>query len=88
MVRIRIRRCTWRLSLRMRSWWSCFWNTGQSACQKYRNETPLLVVRGEWSSELEGVYKFIGGLTKREFDIERIKRERLRVREILLVIKG
>ena len=49
-----------------------------------RNETPLAVVRGEWSSELEGVYKFIGGLTKREFDMERIKRERLRVREILV----
>ena len=29
-----------------------------------RNETPLAVVRGEWSSELEGVYKFIGGLNQ------------------------
>ena len=49
-----------------------------------RNETPLVVVGGEWTRELEGIYKYIGGLTKREFDLKRIKQERLRVREILV----
>ena len=45
--------------------------------------TNAPVVVGRMSSELEGVYKFIGGLTKREFDLAD-QRERLRVREILI----
>lgn len=29
------------------------------------NATPVAVVQGEWTQELEGLYKFIGRLTKR-----------------------
>ena len=46
--------------------------------------TPVAVVQGEWTQELEGLYKFIGGLTRRNFDLERIKRDRVKVREILI----
>lgn len=48
-----------------------------------RGETPLAVVSGEWNEGLKLVYKFIGGLTQREFDLERIQRDRVRVRELL-----
>ena len=48
------------------------------------NATPVAVVQGEWTQELEGLYKFIGGLTRRNFDLERIKRDRVKVREILI----
>ena len=48
-----------------------------------RGEKPVTAVEGEWSREVEGVYRYIGKETGREFDFERIKRDRVRVREIL-----
>ena len=42
-------------------------------------QKPIDYVAGEWTPELEGIYKFVDGLTNRGFDLERIKRERGKV---------
>lgn len=45
--------------------------------------TPLDIVSIPWSSELEGLYKFIAGLIKIEVDLERIKSVRPEVVRLL-----
>ena len=41
-----------------------------------RSETPLDTVRGDWSDELEGFYKLLGGMLKLELDLAEIKAAR------------
>ena len=48
-----------------------------------RSETPLDTVKGEWSDELEGVYKAIGGYLKLELDLEKIKSARPKIAALL-----
>ncbi|MBN2329926.1 MAG: ankyrin repeat domain-containing protein [Candidatus Omnitrophica bacterium] len=45
--------------------------------------TPMDVVGGEWSQELEGIYKMVAGILKMDLDLERIKKVRSSVAEIL-----
>ena len=49
-------------------------NTGQ---------TPLDSVAGEWSQELEGLYRYIAGLLQIQLDLERIKAARPKIATIL-----
>jgi hypothetical protein len=44
-----------------------------------RSETPLDTVRGDWSDELEGFYKLLGGMLKLELDLAK---SRLLVRRL------
>ncbi len=48
-----------------------------------RSETPLDTVNGEWSEELEGVYKGIGVYLKLELDLEKIKSARPKIAALL-----
>ena len=48
-----------------------------------RSETPLDTVKGEWSEELEGVYKGIGAYLKLELDLEKIKSTRPKIAALL-----
>ncbi len=48
-----------------------------------RAETPLDTVAGEWSPELEGVYKFFGEILQIQVDLERIKAARPEIAAIL-----
>ena len=48
-----------------------------------RGETAYDGVASDWSPMLEGIYKFVGGLLKTEFDLERIEKTRPKVAEIL-----
>jgi len=45
--------------------------------------TPLVVSTAEWSTDLEGLYKFIGGILKMDLDLERIKSTRGTIAKIL-----
>ena len=51
--------------------------------QNDRSETPLDTVKGEWSEELEGVYKGIGAYLKLELDLEKIKSARPKIAALL-----
>lgn len=51
--------------------------------QSDRSETPLDTVKGEWSDELEGVYKGIGAYLKLNLDLEKIKAARPKVAALL-----
>jgi hypothetical protein len=48
-----------------------------------RGETVLDAVAGEWSQELEGIYRYIAGLLQIQVDLERIKAARPQVAAIL-----
>jgi hypothetical protein len=48
-----------------------------------REETPLDTVAGEWSQELEGIYKWIAELLQLQLDIERIKTARPKIAALL-----
>ncbi len=48
-----------------------------------RSETALDTVKGQWSEELEGVYKAIGGYLKLELDLEKIKAARPKIAAML-----
>ena len=48
-----------------------------------RGETPLVSVAGEWSPELEGVYRWIAGLLGLQLDLERIKATRPKIADLL-----
>ena len=48
-----------------------------------RGETPLDTVAAQWSDELEGLYKWIGGILQLQLDLERIKATRPKVAGIL-----
>ena len=48
-----------------------------------RGETPLDSVAGEWSQELEGIYKWIAELLNLQLDLERIKSVRPQIAELL-----
>jgi len=48
-----------------------------------RGETPLDSVAGEWSQELEGIYKWIAERLNLQLDIERIKAARPQIAAIL-----
>ncbi len=48
-----------------------------------RGETPLISVAGEWSEELEGVYRWIAELLGMQVDLERIKATRPKIAALL-----
>ena len=48
-----------------------------------RGETPLDAVAGDWSQELEGIYKWLAELWKLQLDLERIKATRPKIAAIL-----
>ncbi|MHC4085854.1 MAG: ankyrin repeat domain-containing protein [Planctomycetota bacterium] len=48
-----------------------------------RAETPLDTVAGEWSQELEDIYKWIAELLKLQLDLERIKATRPKIAALL-----
>ena len=48
-----------------------------------REETPLDEVAGEWSQELEDIYKWIAELLRLQLDIERIKATRPKIAALL-----
>jgi outer membrane protein assembly factor BamB len=48
-----------------------------------RGQRPLDIVQGEWNQELVRVYRFIGGMLEMEIDLERIKKNRPIVAEML-----
>ncbi|MHC4890873.1 MAG: ankyrin repeat domain-containing protein, partial [Planctomycetota bacterium] len=48
-----------------------------------REETPLDTVAGEWSQDLEGVYKWVAELLQLQLDIERIKATRPKIATLL-----
>ncbi len=48
-----------------------------------RVETPLDTVAAPWSPELEGIYRYIGGLLQIELDLEKIKAARPQIAAIL-----
>lgn len=48
-----------------------------------RGETPLDVVSGDWSQQLEGIYRSIGDLVDIELDLVRIRRTRPKIAERL-----
>ena len=48
-----------------------------------KGQTALNYVEGPWNKEIEGTYKFIGGLLRLELDLERIERDRPKCAEIL-----
>ncbi|MAG93894.1 MAG: hypothetical protein CMJ48_09115, partial [Planctomycetaceae bacterium] len=59
---------------------------GKGASVKKKNmkgESALDVVSADWSPELEGTYKFIGGLLNTELDLKRIKSTRPKVAKLL-----
>jgi uncharacterized protein len=45
--------------------------------------TPLDVATAQWSEEFAGIYKFIGGILKMDIDLERIRKTRPKIAEIL-----
>ncbi len=53
-----------------------------------RGETPLDAVAGEWSHELEGIYKWLAELWKLQLDLERIKATRPKVAALLRKAEG
>jgi len=48
-----------------------------------RAETPLDTVAGEWSQDLEGVYKWIAEILQLQLDLERIKAARPKIAALL-----
>jgi hypothetical protein len=48
-----------------------------------RSETPLDTVRGDWSDELEGFYKLLGGMLKLELNLAKIKAARPQIAAML-----
>ena len=48
-----------------------------------RGETPLDSVAGEWSQELEGIYKWLAELWNLQLDLERIKATRPKIAALL-----
>ena len=48
-----------------------------------REETPLDAVAGEWSQELEDIYKWLAELWKLQLDLERIKAARPKIADLL-----
>jgi len=48
-----------------------------------RGETPLDAVAGEWSSELEGIYKFLARLWNLQLDLDHIKSARPKIATLL-----
>ena len=48
-----------------------------------RGEAPLDAVAGDWSQELEGIYKWLAELWKLQLDLERIKATRPKVAALL-----
>ena len=53
-----------------------------------RGETPLDAVAGEWSQELEGIYKWLAELWNLQLDLERIKATRPKVAALLRKSEG
>ena len=48
-----------------------------------KGQTALNYVEGPWSREIEGTYKFVGGLVGLDLDLERIERDRPKCAAIL-----
>ena len=48
-----------------------------------RGETPLDAVAGDWSQELEGIYKWLAELWKLQLDLERIQATRPKIAALL-----
>lgn len=48
-----------------------------------RGETAIDVVAGEWSDELAGFYRVIGAAVELQIDLERMQRERPRIKQLL-----
>ena len=46
-------------------------------------DTPIDSVSAEWSDELAGLYRLVGGLTGIDFDLERMKAERPKIAKFL-----
>jgi len=53
------------------------------SAKNIRGETPLDAVAGDWSQELEGIYKWLAELWKLQLDLERIKATRPKVAALL-----
>ena len=51
--------------------------------QNRRGDTPLDTVAGPWSPELEGLYVSIAGILQMKLDLERIKRVRPEMADLL-----
>ena len=51
--------------------------------QNDRSETPLDTVSADWSEELEGFYKVLGGALKLELDLDKIKSARPQIAALL-----
>ncbi|MBC8869960.1 MAG: ankyrin repeat domain-containing protein [Planctomycetes bacterium] len=48
-----------------------------------KGETPLDAVAGQWSPELEGIYKFLAGLWNLQLDLDKIKATRPKITALL-----
>jgi len=48
-----------------------------------RSETPLDTVKADWSEELEGFYKVLGGVLKLKLDLDKIKSARPKIAALL-----
>ncbi len=59
-------------------------NGAQVNAKKNSGQTPMDVVAGEWSKELEDVYKLVGVLLNIPIDLERVKKVRPNVAAILI----
>ncbi|MBN2130683.1 MAG: ankyrin repeat domain-containing protein [Sedimentisphaerales bacterium] len=55
----------------------------QVNAENIRGETPLDAVAGEWSQELEGIYKWLAELWSLQLDLERIRATRPRIAALL-----
>jgi len=53
-----------------------------------RAETPLDTVAGEWSPELEGIYRYVAGLWQIQVDLGRIKAARPQIAALLRQLGG
>ncbi len=58
-------------------------NGAQVNVKDKNGSTPMDVVAGQWSQELEGIYKMVGGMLQMQIDIERIKKVRPTIAAIL-----
>jgi uncharacterized protein len=59
-------------------------NGAQVNSKNKNGQTSMDVVAGEWSKDLEGIYKLVGGLLKMQIDLERVKKVRPEVAAILI----
>ncbi len=59
-----------------------------ASIRSQNRQTPLEAVTQPWSPELEGIYRYIGGLLKTEFDLEKIKAARPIIADLLRQHEG